>query len=89
MKKLSIVHGQFAEIRKNCLSAAANLQKTEKTAFRPWPICRNQKKLYFGHGQFAKNEKICLSATANLQKDILNRIHANMKEVYVIQIIEY
>ena len=89
MKKLSIVRGQFAEIRKNCLSATANLQKTEKTAFRPWPICRKRKKLYFGHGQFAEIRKNCISATANLQKDILNRIHANMKEVYVIQIIEY
>ena len=89
MKKLSIVHGQFAEIRKNSFSATANLQKTEKTAFRPWPICRKREKLPFVRGQFAKNEKICLSATANLQKDILNRIHANMKEVYAIQIIEY
>ena len=89
MKKLSIVHGQFAEIRKNSFSATGNLQKSEKTAFRPWPICKKRKNMPFGHGQFAENGKNCLSATANLQKDILNRIHANMKEVYAIQIIEY
>ena len=54
MKKLSIVHSQFAENGKNCLSAMANLQKTKKTVFRPQPICRKRKKLYFGHGQFAE-----------------------------------
>ena len=40
-----------AENAKNWLSAMAEMQKMEKTVFRPWPMNQKRRKLTFGHGR--------------------------------------
>ena len=43
----------------------AEIKKTVKIYFRPWPTSKKQQKQAFGHGRKPENDKNCVSVMAD------------------------